>query len=88
MDLKALSGEGFEWTYEGAAPAQLALALLSEPHRMVFELGVLQELPYAEISDMLDIPIGTVKSSAAVQPFMSIASCIMRPSKYSTDASK
>jgi hypothetical protein len=28
-DLKRLSSTGFEWTYEGAGPAQLALALLS-----------------------------------------------------------
>ncbi len=27
LDLKALSDEGFDWGYEGAAPAQLALAL-------------------------------------------------------------
>jgi len=30
IDLKSLSPEGFEWTYEGAAPAQLALALLAD----------------------------------------------------------
>ena len=30
FDLKKLSAEGFEWTYEGAAPAQLALALLAD----------------------------------------------------------
>ncbi len=30
LDLKSLSPEGFEWTYEGAAPAQLALALLAD----------------------------------------------------------
>ncbi len=30
FDLKALSPSGFEWTYEGAAPAQLALALLAD----------------------------------------------------------
>lgn len=29
-DLKVLSATGFEWTYEGAGPAQLALALLSD----------------------------------------------------------
>ncbi|EWY39057.1 hypothetical protein N825_08625 [Skermanella stibiiresistens SB22] len=28
-DLKRLSGEGFEWSYEGDAPAQLALAILA-----------------------------------------------------------
>src|SRR3982751_311011 len=30
FDLKRLSGAGFEWTYEGAGPAQLALALLAD----------------------------------------------------------
>jgi hypothetical protein len=30
LDLKRLSPAGFEWTYEGAAPAQLALALLAD----------------------------------------------------------
>src|SRR3954470_12469872 len=29
-DLKTLSPTGFEWTYEGAGPAQLALALLAD----------------------------------------------------------
>ena len=29
-DLKPLSATGFEWTYEGAGPAQLALALLAD----------------------------------------------------------
>jgi hypothetical protein len=29
-DLKPLSRAGFEWTYEGAGPAQLALALLAD----------------------------------------------------------
>ena len=29
-DLKQFTDRGFEWTYEGAAPAQLALALLAD----------------------------------------------------------
>ena len=29
-DLKVVSKAGFEWTYEGAGPAQLALALLAD----------------------------------------------------------
>lgn len=29
-DIKTLSRDGFEWSYEGAAPAQLALALLAD----------------------------------------------------------
>lgn len=30
LDLRSLSRTGFEWTYEGDAPAQLALALLAD----------------------------------------------------------
>lgn len=30
FDLKKLSPAGYEWTYEGAGPAQLALALLAD----------------------------------------------------------
>ena len=47
---------------EEVARLHSALADLSEPHRLVFELGVLQEMPYADISETLDIPVGTVKS--------------------------
>lgn len=30
FDLKVVSRDGFEWSYEGSAPAQLALALLAD----------------------------------------------------------
>lgn len=39
-----------------------ALAQLTDPLREVVELGVFQELPYAEIGEILGIPVGTVKS--------------------------
>lgn len=39
-----------------------ALEELPEGQRRVFELGVVQELPYPEIADALAIPVGTVKS--------------------------
>ena len=39
-----------------------ALARLSEPLRDVVELGVFQDLPYAEVAQILEIPVGTVKS--------------------------
>jgi hypothetical protein len=29
-DIKAISADGFEWSYEGTAPAQLALAILAD----------------------------------------------------------
>jgi RNA polymerase sigma-70 factor (ECF subfamily) len=47
---------------EEAAKVQAAIERLPEPQRMVFVLAEVQELPYAEISDVLDIPVGTVKS--------------------------
>lgn len=39
-----------------------AVARLSEPLREVVELGVFQDLPYAEVSEILGVPVGTVKS--------------------------
>jgi RNA polymerase sigma-70 factor (ECF subfamily) len=39
-----------------------AIESLTEPHRLVLELAIYQEMPYAEISSVLKIPIGTVKS--------------------------
>jgi len=39
-----------------------AVARLSEPLRDVIELGVFQDLPYAEVGEILGIPVGTVKS--------------------------
>jgi RNA polymerase sigma-70 factor, ECF subfamily len=41
---------------------QAALAGLSAAHAMIFELAVVQGLPYSDIAAELDIPIGTVKS--------------------------
>ena len=39
-----------------------AVAQLTEPLREVIELGVFQDLPYAEVGEILGIPVGTVKS--------------------------
>ena len=39
-----------------------AVSRLTEPLREVVELGVFQDLPYAEVSEILGIPVGTVKS--------------------------
>ena len=39
-----------------------AVSRLTEPLREVVELGVLQDLPYAEVGEILGIPVGTVKS--------------------------
>lgn len=47
---------------EEAGRVRDALQSLSEGQRLVFELGVIQELPYVEIARLLEIPEGTVKS--------------------------
>jgi RNA polymerase sigma-70 factor (ECF subfamily) len=39
-----------------------ALAHLSAAHAEVIELAIVQALPYAQIAEVLDIPVGTVKS--------------------------
>jgi len=39
-----------------------AVSRLTDPLREVVELGVFQDLPYAEVSEILGIPVGTVKS--------------------------
>ena len=41
---------------------RVAMSGLSPNHTLIFELAVVQERPYAEIAEELDIPIGTVKS--------------------------
>ncbi len=48
--------------HEEQAALRRAIERLTEPHRLVFELAVYQQLPYAEIGELLDIPVGTVKS--------------------------
>ena len=47
---------------EESSKVERAVAELNEAHRLVFELGVVQELPYSDIARSLDIPVGTVKS--------------------------
>lgn len=41
---------------------QVALSQLSDAHREVVVLGMLKELPYEEVSRIIGIPVGTVKS--------------------------
>ncbi len=50
---------------------QDVVARLPEHMRTILLLGYFQQLPYAEIADVLSVPIGTVKSRlhAAVQQF-------------------
>ena len=47
---------------ETAALVRQAVEALPEKHRDVFLLAFYQELPYNEIAEILDLPIGTIKS--------------------------
>jgi len=47
---------------ESAQVVRDAVASLSEGHRAVFDLAVVEELPYQAIAEALEIPLGTVKS--------------------------
>lgn len=63
---------------EERATLRAALDRLTEPHRLVFELAVYQQRPYGEISELLSIPVGTVKSrmhnaTAALKQLLSAA---------------
>jgi len=44
------------------AALRRAIACLTEPHREVLELAIYEGRPYGEISAVLGIPVGTVKS--------------------------
>ena len=63
---------------EELARMRAALDKLPENHRMVFELGVLQELPYAEIAQSMQVPVGTIKSRMfhAVRKMRSLLSAV------------
>ena len=49
-------------TTSGGMDLDQALATLPDGLRRVIELGVYRDLPYAEIAEILGIPVGTVKS--------------------------
>ncbi len=48
--------------YGLADDLQLALSKLSEAHREVVVLGMLQDMPYQEVAKILGVPLGTIKS--------------------------
>lgn len=51
-----------EFTPEDAEAVHAAMARLSESHREVLLLRFLEDLSYEEIADVLDCPVGTVRS--------------------------
>ena len=64
MEVESEDREPFEAveSEERAEMLNSAVAQLSATHRMAFELGVIQGLPYAQVGEILEVPIGTVKS--------------------------
>lgn len=56
----AVSDESDKLEQRDAVRAQIAR--MPEHLRLILTLGYYQQLPYAEISEILDIPVGTVKS--------------------------
>ncbi len=65
---------GVDAEFESEERRQLVrnvIAKMSEPQRLILTLGYYQRLPYAEIAEILGIPVGTVKSRlhAAVNQF-------------------
>jgi RNA polymerase sigma-70 factor (ECF subfamily) len=54
--------EAADATASGGMDLDQAMATLPPGLRRVVELGVYQGLPYAEVGDILEIPVGTVKS--------------------------
>ncbi len=93
MDLPGHEPAPMEIASDGEEKRQLRLALetLTEPHRIVFELAVYQERPYAEISELLGIPVGTIKSRmhnavAALKQQLAPSDGQQRPSESDGDA--
>ena len=62
LEATPFQGNGVTSRVDAREDVRWALAKLSEPLRDVIELGVFQDLPYAEVAEILRIPVGTVKS--------------------------
>jgi RNA polymerase sigma-70 factor (ECF subfamily) len=62
-----------------------AISRLPEPLREVVELGVIEGMPYAEVSSVLSIPVGTVKSRvhAAVHALRTLLAAPSAPGRQS-----
>lgn len=62
-DRRSLSeGDAFVNEVESQIDIQTALGKLGEKHRLVVVMSIYQQLRYQEIAEILNIPVGTVKS--------------------------
>ncbi len=55
-------GDNFAEAHQQRMAIQKAISLLSEDHRLVIGLVLVDGLPYKEAADVLEIPIGTLMS--------------------------
>lgn len=64
MNVEGPEREPFERLEAGERAELLrrAVSKLDEAHRIAFELGVIQGLPYSDVAEVVGIPVGTVKS--------------------------
>jgi RNA polymerase sigma factor (sigma-70 family) len=58
-------GDDFAEAHQQRLAIQKAISLLSEDHRMVIGLVLVDGLPYKEAAEVLDIPMGTLTSRLA-----------------------
>ncbi|MHA4869334.1 RNA polymerase sigma factor [Duganella sp. PWIR1] len=58
-------GDGFAEAHQQRMAIQQAISLLSEDHRMVVGLVLVDGMAYQEAADVLDLPLGTLMSRLA-----------------------
>lgn len=58
-------GDGFAEAHQQRLAIQKAISLLSEDHRMVVGLVLVDGMAYREAADVLDLPLGTLMSRLA-----------------------
>ncbi|WP_028100725.1 RNA polymerase sigma factor [Pseudoduganella violaceinigra] len=58
-------GDDFAEAHQQRMAVQKAVSLLSEEHRLVVGLVLVEGLPYKEAAEVLDIPVGTLTSRLA-----------------------
>jgi Family of unknown function (DUF6166) len=76
-DIKAISGDGFEWSYEGDAPAQLALAILADhtasPEKALRLYQPFMKYIVANFNNEWEMTSGDVEEAVRVLEAMKVA---------------